>query len=502
MGRGEREWIGEFEKGSDEMAEKIRDYTRLASQIVDEVGGTKNIITATRCATRLRLILRETPAGAKDKVSALPGVISVLERAGQFQVVIGAHVGELYESVANLLPAEGSVAPADMPKESLVNRVIATMSGTIMPFVYVLAAAGFLQGLLILTRMAWPEFEATGTHAVLNFISWTPFAFLPIFVAVTASNFFHCNVFVAMACCAALVNPGWVELAQKILAGEHISFLGIPLTSTMYGGQVLPPILLVWMLAKLEKFLNSFLPSLLRSFLTPMICMAIMVPATLIVIGPITIAGATFVADSYNWLVNKAPIVAAALVGGFWQVPVIFGMHHGAAPIMLANFANHGYDTLQALLTMAVVAQLGAAFGVARKTKSREMRNVGISAGITGLFGITEPIIYGVTLRLKKPFICGCIAGAVGAVVASFFHVKYFIYAGLAGPLTLVNAISPEQPSSFIGMVIGCLVSLVTAFVLVQIVGFKDLPAGTEAAVPAETTPPPVAPEEDSKAEQ
>lgn len=465
------------------MAEKIRDYARLASQIVDEVGGVGNITVATRCATRLRLGLREIPAGAKEKVSALPGVISVLERGGQFQVVIGTHVGEVHEAVVALLPTDSSEDSFEQPKESILNRVIATMSATIMPFVYVLAAAGFLQGLLILTCMAWPEFKNTGTYEVFNFISWTPFAFLPVFVAVTVATYFHCNVFVAMACCAALVNPAWAQMAGRIAAGETIDFAGIPLTSTLYGGQVLPPIFLVYILVRLERFLNRVLPGLVRNFLTPMICIGVLVPATLLIIGPITMAGASLVANVYNWLVNTAPILAAALVGGLWQVPVIFGIHHGVTPMILANYANLGFDTFQAFLTMAVVAQFGASLGVAMKTRNREMRSVSLSAGLTGIFGITEPIIYGVTLRLKKPFICGCVGGAIGAVVASFFQVKSFIYAVLPGPLTLVNAISPEYPSSFKGMVLGCVIAAIAAFVLVQIVGFKDFPAESEAAI-------------------
>ena len=457
------------------MAEKVRDYTRLASEIFELVGGAKNITGATRCATRLRLVLKETPPAAKEKVAALPGVISVLERGGQFQVVIGTHVGEVFAALSEKLPAEGATAGVEAPRESLLNRIIGTMSAVITPIIYLLASAGLLQGCLIIMKMIWPDFTKTGTHDVLNFISWTPFAFLPVLIAISGSKYFKCSTYIAAVCCAALINPDWSALVARINGGEHITFLGIALSPTTYGAAVLPPIFLVWILSHVERYLERVLPGVLKNVLTPFLCMIIMVPATMIVIGPITTAGANIVSDGYNWLINTVPVLGAALVGGFWQIPVIFGIHHGITPVVMANFANQGFDTFQAFQTIAVIGQMGAALGVALKTRNRDMRNVGLSAGITGIFGITEPAIYGVTLRLKKPFVCGCVAGAIGAIIASFFQIKYFAYAGLPGILTIVNAYSPEQPSALIGTVIGCAVALVGSIILVQIVGFRDV---------------------------
>lgn len=462
------------------MAEKIRDYVKLGSDIIDNVGGVGNIAGATRCATRLRLILRNTPPDAKDKISALPGVISVLERGGQFQVVIGTHVGEVYSAVAEKLPEASQSAEMDVPQESLLNRVIGVMAGVIAPFIYILAASGLLQGVLILLGYLWPEFRATSTHDVFSFISWTPFVFLPVFIGITASKYFKCNTYIAVACCAALINPSWAEMAGKIASGEHLNFFGIPLSSTTYTASVLPPIFLVWILARLEKLCTKVFPGILRDILTPMACMAIMVPLTIVLIGPITTAGATWVANLYNSLVHSVPVLAAALVGGFWQVPVIFGIHHGITPMVMANFANLGHDSFQAFQSIAVVGQMAAALGVAIKSRNREMRKVALSAGITGVFGITEPAIYGVTLRLKKPFICGCIAGAAGAIVASFFHSKYFVMTGLPSLLTMMNSYSPEEPASFMGIAIGCVVALVGGIVLVNVIGFRDLPSKEE----------------------
>ena len=461
---------------------QVRDYNKLAHDIIREVGGAQNIVNATRCATRFRLVLKETPAGAKEKISELPGVITVVENNGQFQVVIGTHVGDVYAAAAEILHLDENMEEVEQPKQSVVNRIIATMSAVFAPFVYILAAAGLLQGALILITMAAPNFTNTGTYEVLSFMSWTPFTFLPIFIAVTASKHFKCNTFIAVLCCCALVNPSWAEMAARIADGEMIRFIGIKLSETTYTSTVLPPLLLVWLLSYLERFIEKKLPETFRPLLTPMICFIIMVPATILVLGPVSAVTANGIAKGYNFLAATAPALAGAIIGGFWQVVVIFGVHWGITPVNLANFAMNGHDTFQAFQTIAVVAQVAAAFGVFIKSKNKEFKGVALSAGVTGLFGITEPTIYGVTLRLKKPFICGCAGGAIGAVVMSFFHSAYYAYAGLPGPLTIVNAISKDAPMSFPGEVIGCAVAAVIAIVLIQIVGFDDPVAKTEHA--------------------
>ena len=180
------------------------------------------------------------------------------------------------------------------------------------------------------------------------------------------------------------------------------------------------------------------------------------------------------IADAYNFLVNTVPALAAILVGGIWQVFVIFGVHWGVTPMCLANFANYGCDSFQAFQTCAVIAQAAACFGVFLKTKKADIKNVSLSAGLTGIFGITEPAIYGVTLRLKKPFVCGCVGGAIGALIISFFNTKYYVYAGLPGLLTTVNAMSDANPSSFTGMMIGVLATIIVTILLVQVVGCDE----------------------------
>ena len=455
------------------MAQSIRDYEKLAVDIVDAVGGKENIVNATRCATRLRLVLKETPKDANKKVSGLTGVITVVENNRHFQVVIGTHVGKVFDKVQTLVDLD-ETSSEDAPKGSIVNRVIATMSAVFAPFIYILAAAGLLQGCLIIINMINP-----GTYEVLSFISWAPFTFLPIFIAITASKHFKCNTFIAVACCAALVSPDWASIASRIAGGEAVTFLGIGLAETTYTSTVLPPLFLVLALSYLEKFVDKVIPEVVKSLFTPFICILVMVPLTILVIGPVSDGVATAIANGYNALYNFAPVIAAAVIGGFWQVVVIFGVHWGVTPMVLANFDMYGQDTFQAFQTMAVVAQMGAAFGVFLKSKRQETKSVALSAGITGIFGITEPTIYGVTLRFKKPFICACISGAVAAAVASFFNSVYYVYAGLPGLLTVVNAIG-ANPTSIVGELIGCAIAIIGSIVLVQIVGFDEGQASDE----------------------
>lgn len=466
----------------------IRDYNKLASDILSEVGGKDNLSSFTRCATRLRLVLNVNPAEAKSRIQNLPGVIAVVESGGQFQVVIGTHVADVYNAFSALV-GENHAGTANKPKTRWLDAVIATMSAVFAPIVYILAAAGILQGLLIVVGLIDADIKTTGTFAILNFMSWTPFAFLPVFIAITAARHFNCNPFIAVLCCCALINPEWSAMAGRIANGETLTFLFIPLAKTVYTSSVLPPLFLVWALSWLEKRVEKSIPQVISALFTPLICFVIIVPLTLIVIGPITTWAAMGIASGYNALFAAAPAVAAALIGGIWQIIVIFGVHWGITPVIMANFDTQGYDSFQAYQTIAVIGQMAAVFGVFLKSRNRELKTTSLSAGVTAIFGITEPAIYGVTLRFKKPFICGCIGGAVGAVVASLFGSLYYAYAGLPGLLTLVNSISPDAPMSFIGELAGSATAIALTIILVQFVGFDD-PVAEETLTDAPDTVP------------
>lgn len=379
------------------MAEAVKDYQKLEHDIIRLAGGADNIASAQRCATRLRLVLKNTPGQAEEKIKALPGVITVVQKQGQFQVVIGNHVGDVFEAVSAELETNKKAEQEERPKEkeNLLNRLLQMISGVFAPVCYVLAAGGLLQGLLIILTMAVPSVTETGVYPEITYTS-----------------------------------------------------------------SVLPPLILVALLSKLEKFLNKHLPELIKSLFTPLICLAALVPLTIVVIDPLIQWLSNGVAAGYNLLYQMAPPIAGAVVGGVWQVIVIFGIHWGMVPIVIANFAQNGQDTLQIFIQIAVISQMAAAFGVFLKAKDKQLRTDALSAGITGIFGITEPAIYGITLPRKKPFIYGCIWAAIGSAIAAILGATQYVYAGLPGLISVVNSISVENPGSFPACATGAAVTI------------------------------------------
>ena len=454
------------------MSEKDK---RLASEILEAVGGEDNIVNYTHCATRLRIVLKRSVPDAKKNVAALDGVVTVVENNGQFQVVIGNAVASVYKEFEGLVGEDNQQSTDDEgEKGTILNRIIATMSAVFAPFIYILAAAGILQGILIIAKMIFPTFEKTGTYEVFNFISWSPFTFLPIFIAITASKHFKVNTYIAVACCAALVSPDLAGIVERISSGKTFTFIGIPLSETSYTSSVLPPLLLVWVLSYVEKYLNKYIHEVIRPLFVPFFSIVIMVPLTLLVIGPLASGAAHGIAQGFNWLVAVAPWLAGLLIGTFWQVFVIFGVHWGVTPMVLANFEQYKSDAFSAFQTIAVIAQFGAVMGVFLKTRNKDLKKVSLSAGITGIFGITEPSMYGVNLRFKKPFVIACISGGIGALIASFFNPKYYAYAGLPGPITIVNGYNAHNPTSIWGIIIGSIIAIVLPIILIQVLGYGE----------------------------
>lgn len=457
------------------MAEKVRDYQKLAKDIIREAGGKENIANATRCATRLRLVLNETPKDAIEKISAMPGVITVVEKGGQFQVVIGNHVGDVFEVVSKELGlGKGGGQEEPEIKQSIPNRIIATMSGVFAPIVYLLAGSGLIQGILIIIKTIVPAAANSGTFQIFDLMSWAPFTFLPVLLAVTAARHFKCDQFTAMACSFALLSPTLTAIIEQVSAGEKFTLFGLQLAKTTYASTVLPALIMVWALSYIERFVKKILPDVIKQLLTPLICFVITVPLTLLIIGPVSETVANGIAIAYNFLNDFVPVLTAGIFGGFWEVLVIFGVHWGMNPIMLSDLGLNGNYTMGVYVAVAVASQMGAVFGVAMKSKNKEMKNMATSAGITAIFGITEPTIYGITLRLKKPFICACIASAVGCMAAGLMHSTYYAYAGLPGPITFVNALGDGNTGSLIGAVVSTLIAVIGAFILVQFVGFDD----------------------------
>ena len=447
------------------------DYHKTAMELLKELGGNDNITNVTHCATRLRFILKDESIVNKDKVAKIPGVITTVQAGGQFQVVIGNHVKDAYEHMIKMVTIDEEAAKGTGNKKvGIVSRIIDVISAIFAPFLYTLAACGILQGILGVLVALNAIDTAGGTYQILNFISWTAFTFLPVLIAVTASKKFGVNTFIALVIACALVCPDYIAMVN---AAKPVYFLGMKVQLLSYTSSVIPIILSIWIASYVQKFFDKYLPIVIRNLFTPMFTIAIMVPLTLLAFGPIgnTIGGA--IGGIYNTLYNLSPIVAGLVVGGLWEVLVIFGVHWGITPVTVGNYANLGYDTFTGLQASAVFSQAGATFGVFLKTKNKDMKGVSASAAITGLFGITEPAIYGVNLRLKKPMICGCIAGAVGGAIGGAFHAVSWSY-NMPGIATLPAYFKAGHLTPFIGLVISIVVAFVLGAVLTYIVGFED----------------------------
>ena len=483
-------------------------YADSAKEIVRLIGGDNNVINVTHCATRLRFILKDISQADKDTLKRVKGVITVIESSGQLQVVIGNHVNDAYQEVLKLINMDESVS-VSAPNVGIVSRLMDIISSIFAPFLYPLAACGVLQGLISLfAALGWMD-PASGTYRILNFVSWTGFTFLPVMVAFTAAKKFNVNPFTAVIAACALVSPDYMNMltANKILlvnsadpamqalmqeavnnpqiarvlaevAGipinaDPLTFLGMPVQYLSYTASVIPIILMVWIMSYVQRFFERILPLVIRNLFTPMFCIAIMVPLTLLAFGPIgnMIGGA--IGGVYNTLYHLSPSIAGAVVGALWMPLVTLGVHWGITPVTVGNYATLGYDTFTGLQASPVFAMAGAVLGVYLKSKDPEMKRVSLSAGMTALFGITEPAIYGVALRLKRPMICGCVAGAVGGSIAGAFNAVSWSYC-LLGIAVLPVFFKEGHMPQFLGFLLSICVAFVLGAVLTYIVGFKE----------------------------
>lgn len=459
-------------------------YKQLATHIIEYVGGEANVKNLIHCATRLRFTLKNDSKANKENLQKLDGVISVVQSGGQYQVVIGNNVADVYTEILEQTNFQNSSNDtndgSNTSSGSLISKAIDLISSIFSPLLGILAGAGLLKGLLsITTTFKWLD-PAGGTYKMLYAAADSFFYFLPFFLAYTTARKFKTSPFTAMAIAGALVYP---DLVAFQAAGTQIDFFGIPVVLMKYSTTVIPIILAVWILSYLESFLKKHLHESIRNLFTSILCLVVMVPLTYLILGPIGTYVGVGLANGISWIYNLSPIVAGFVVGSIFQVLVIFGVHWGLIPIMLNNITKYGRDTISPLYGPAIVAQAGAALGVFFKTKNKKLKTVSMSAFITGLFGVTEPAIYGVNLKLKKPFIIACLSGGVGGAIAGAYHAS----AVALVPKSILTFPAFVGPG-FIGYVIGFVVAFILSVFLTYIVGFND-PVDEEVTTNTTTTP-------------
>ena len=477
-------------------------YDGLARIIIQNVGGKSNINSVAHCITRLRFKLKDESKANKEVLESTDGVIKVMQSGGQYQVVIGNNVTDVYDAVlevghfqgAGEVDEDGNAVEGGGEgggKKSPVTVLIDIISGVIQPTLGVLAATGIIQGLLALFNfLGWIP-DTSGAYQIWYAVGNGFFYFLPIILGYTAAKKFHMNEFIGMAIGVALCYPNMVnitsgEVLGTVLGGTpfemsyYTTFFGIPVVmpASGYTSSVVPIILAVAIGAELEKWLRKVIPDVIKLFIVPFVTLVVMVPLTYLVIGPISAILCSIITMIFS-AVYSIPVVGGAvagiLIGAFWQVLVIFGLHWGLVPLGLINYSTLGYDYILSPYFCVSFAQTFVVLAMLLKTRDDKLKKVALPAFISGLFGVTEPAIYGVTLPKKKPFVISCIGGAIGGAFIGLMGTRSFAMGGLGlfGLPSYIDATGGTGIQNMIYVIIGTIIASVIGFVLTWFL-YKD----------------------------
>lgn len=433
-------------------------YHELAKEIVKNVGGKENISGLVHCITRLRFTLKDEGKAKDDVLKAMEGVVTVMKSGGQYQVVIGNHVPEVFEDVMELIELKEDGGQGEKEKKGrLLDRAIDVVSGIFQPILGIMAACGMLKGLNTLLVALGLYSAECGGYLIINAAGDALFTFLPLFLGYTAAKKFGLKPMLGLAIGAAMCYPGiqsgtlsaGMEPMYSLLEGTmfaspvYINFFGIPVISVDYTGTVIPVILAVWFASKCEKFFNKLIPDLVKFFFVPMLTLLVTLPVSVIFLGPVATFGSTLISEFTLAIRGFSPLLAGAVVGLTWQILVIFGMHWGFIPVYINNVMTLGYDNVMMPFFACTFATSAVVLAVFFKTKDKKLREMAIPNFISGIFGVTEPAIYGILLPLKKPFIISCIAGGIGGAFYGHFNFRKFILGGM-GIFELPNMMNPD----------------------------------------------------------
>lgn len=458
------------------MADKNR---KIAEEILAAVGGSENIVSVTHCMTRLRFVLKDQSIPNKKKLESIKGVMGTNIAGGQYQVIIGNSVGNVYKELIEISGVIDTTADfkADQVKEK-VNPVVTALdfiAGCMTPLFTAIIAGGLIKVLLVIfgpTLLGVLSSESD-TYILMNALGDAPFYFLPILVAFTASKKLNCNSFLAVMVSSILIYPDVITLLESEQA-THL-FGVIPVVHGSYASSIIPAMLSTILLKYVEILVDKIVPDWSKNFLKPLLIVLITAPITLCALAPLGLMVGNGLQFVINGIYGFAPWLAMLLFSAFMPFIVMTGMHWAFVPACLLGLANPGYDLLLLPAMLASnTAQAGATFGVAAKTKDKELREMAIPAGISALLaGVTEPAMYGITLRLKKPMIAACIASGIGGLITGIVTLKAYAFATPC--LTaIVQFIAPDGGNNIICAVIVFVVSLVVSFVLSFIMTKND----------------------------
>ncbi|MBP1129692.1 PTS system beta-glucosides-specific IIC component [Serratia sp. PL17] len=450
----------------------MMDYKQLGLEILARVGGKGNVSKLTHCATRLRMEFNDDSKVEAKAIEALPGVISVVERGGQFQIVIGNNVQQTFRTLQKEI---GELSGRQSEKTSparggVMSRIISVISTTFTPVIPAITGAGMIKALLAILKLTGAIDAASPTYHLLDTIADAAFFFLPVLLAYGAAIKFECNPILAMTIAGVLLHP---NLAQMLAAGTAIDFVGVPVRLADYAGSVLPIIFTVWLMSYIERFAEKVSPTMIKFFTKPMIILLVTAPLALVVVGPFGIFLNDLVAAAAAIVDGKASWLIPMLMGGLQPFLVITGTAWAMTPIATGQLSKNGFEMINGPGMLASnIAQGAATLCVAFRTKNKNLRQLASSAGFTALLGITEPSLYGVTLKLRKPLIAAMIGGGCAGIYAGLSGlVRYaFVSPGLAA----LPAFIGENPMNIVHALVTCAIAIVVTFALTWILGFED----------------------------
>lgn len=464
-------------------SDKKLSYDELATFIIKNVGGKDNINNLIHCITRLRFYLKDESKANDDVLKNQRGILDVMHAGGQYQVVIGNEVTNVYDAVMKQLPGLSN-KPAPQTNENdnhnpvarAFGNLIGFITGSMSPVIGVIAASGIIKGLLALLTL--PQLGAllnvkSPVYITVSAMADSAFFFLPILVGFSAAKRLGSDPIIAAVIGGFITYPQMITwgTAGKMmfnLGGWNFRFLN-------YSYSIFPMILAAWLAAKCEDWLKKVLPSYLQMIFVPLITILVVSTITLVITGPVIQGAANGIAVFINWLVSASGWLGGLVIGAFYQLLVIFGLHWGVVPLVAQQIASTGQSSLNAIICSTMIAQGAAVLAVAVKSKKADMKELGIAAAISAFCGVTEPAIYGINLRYKKVFASGCIGSAFGGLVTGLMHgTMYGFTGGLIGFSSFFNPAHPTQLNSFYTFLIASAVSIVVAFIVTWVWGYND----------------------------
>lgn len=473
-----------LKESKEDSSDKKLSYDELATFIIKNVGGKDNINNLIHCITRLRFYLKDESKANDDILKNQRGILDVMHAGGQYQVVIGNEVTNVYDAVMKQLPGlSDNPAPqtnnqddGKNPVSRAFSNLIGFITGSMSPVIGVIAASGIIKGLLALLTL--PQLGAllsvkSPVYVTVSAMADSAFFFLPVLVGFAAAKRLRSDPMIAAVIGGFLVYPQMITWGKSMttmfsLGSWNFQFLN-------YSYSIFPMILAAWLAKECEQWLKKVLPSYLQMIFTPLITILVVSTITLVITGPIIQGAANGIAVFINWLVSASGWVGGLIIGAFYQLLVIFGLHWGVVPLVAQQIASTGQSSLNAIICATMVSQGAAVLAVAIKSKKADMKELGIAAAISAFCGVTEPAIYGINLRYKKVFASGCIGSAFGGLVTGLMHgTMYGFTGGLIGFSSFFNPAHPTQLNSFYTFLIASAVSIIVSFIAVWVWGYND----------------------------